>query len=155
MITIEFNDEKIELKYLLLDYTGTLSENGKIIEGVKERLEILADKFEKIEVLTADTFGSAEKELKGLKLNINILQGESGIQKLQKLNELGGQYCVAIGNGNNDVLMLRNARLSIAVINKDGCFARLINEADIVACSTNDILDGLIDKRKIVSLLRK
>jgi len=51
--------------------------------------------------------------------------------------------------------MLKNARLSIAVINKDGCFAKLINEADIVACSTNDVLDGLIDTRKIVSLLRK
>ncbi len=155
MITIEFNDEKIELKYLLLDYTGTLSENGKMIDGVKERLEALSDKFERIEVLTSDTFGSAEKELKGLKLNINILQGEAGTQKLQKLNELGAEYCAAIGNGNNDVLMLKNARLSIAVINKDGCFAKLINEADIVACSTNDVLDGLIDTRKIVSLLRK
>ncbi len=155
MITIEFNDEKIELKYLLLDYTGTLSENGKIIEGVKQRLEALSDKFERIEVLTADTFGSAKKELKGLNLNINILQGEAGIQKLQKLNELGAEHCVAIGNGNNDVLMLKKARLSIAVINKDGCFAKLINEADIVACSTNDVLDGLIDTRKIVSLLRK
>jgi soluble P-type ATPase len=155
MITIEFNDERIELKYMLLDYTGTLSENGKLMEGIRERLEKLSKKFDRIEILTSDTFHSAEKELAGLNLNINILEGEAGHKKLERLRELGAEYCVAIGNGNNDVLMLKAARLSIAVINGDGCFARLINEADIVAKSTNDILDGLIDTRKIVSLLRK
>ncbi len=155
MITIKFNDRLIRLKYLLLDYTGTLSENGRLMDGVKERLIKLSDMFDKIEVLTSDTFHSAEKELSGLDLHINILKGEAGYQKLQKLKELGAEYCVAIGNGNNDVLMLRHAKLSIAVINRDGCFAKLINEADIVVCSTNDILDGLIDTRKIISLLRK
>ncbi len=155
MITIEFNDERIELKYLLLDYTGTLSENGRLIHGIRERLEKLSAVFDGIEVLTSDTFHSAERELKGLRLNINILEGEAGTQKLDKLNELGAKYCVAIGNGNNDMLMLKYARLSIAVINGDGCFAKLINEADIVVKSTNDILDGLIDTRKIISLLRK
>ncbi len=155
MIEITFNDEKIRLKYLLLDYTGTLSESGKLIKGIRERLEQLSDMFDKIEVLTSDTFHSAQKELEGLNLNINILEGEAGKQKLQKLNELGAQHCVAIGNGNNDMLMLKYARLSVAVINRDGCFAKLLNEADIVVNSTIDILDGLIDKRKIVSLLRK
>ncbi len=152
MITVEF-DETIVLKYLLLDYTGTLSENGKLIDGVRKRLNELSKLLE-IEVLTSDTFGSARSELKGIDCTVNIIDGKAKEKKLKRLQDLGADNCVAIGNGHNDMLMLKHARLSIAVINAEGCYAKLISQADIVARSINDALDILLDKRKIIAVLR-
>ena len=57
MIEIEIPGfKKLQLKYLVMDYNGTLAIDGKLIEGVENRLYALADHLE-IHVITADTFG--------------------------------------------------------------------------------------------------
>ncbi len=152
---IEFENLKLNLKYLLLDYTGTLSEHGKLMECVKEKLLMLSDKFEKIYVLTADTFGTAESELKGLPVIVKVLTHPSSKGKIDTVKALGGEYCVSIGNGNNDIEMLKLTKLSLAVINRDGCNARLLNSADIVFKSTCDALDSLLKPKVLISLLRE
>ena len=50
----------VEIEHLVSDFTGTLSEDGTLCEGVKERLNRLADDIQ-IHVLTADTFNVAKK----------------------------------------------------------------------------------------------
>lgn len=152
---IEFEDLKFHLKYLLLDYTGTLSEHGKLIECVGEKLTKLSRHFEKIYVLTADTFGTAEKELKGLPVIVKVLTHPSSKGKVDVVNSLGGEYCVSIGNGNNDIEMLKLTKLSFAIINRDGCNARLFSASDIVFKSICDALDSLIEPKIIISLLRE
>jgi len=152
---IQFENINLNLKYLLLDYTGTLSEHGKLMDCVKDKLKLLHSEFEKIFVLTADTFGTAREELKNLPVETKILKHPTSKGKLKIVNELGPEYCVAIGNGNNDIDMLKASKLSFAVINKDGCNAKLIDYADIVFKSTCDALDALIDPRIIISLLRE
>ena len=53
---------------LVLDFTGTLSEGGRLLPGVDERLGRLVAKL-RIVVLTADTFGTAR--------DISVLQDGS------------------------------------------------------------------------------
>ncbi len=155
MIEFEVNERKIEIHNLLLDYTGTLSANGRLIEGVRERLMELRKRLNTIEVLTSDTFHTAEKELEGLNLSITVIDGVAKHVKQKRIKALSPEHCVAIGNGNNDILMLKEAKIGIATINADGCFAKLITAADIVVCSILDALDMLIDTRKLIALLRE
>ena len=95
---VNFENISLNLKYLLLDYTGTLSEHGKLINCVKEKLLILSNNFEKIIVLTADTFGTAHKELKNFPVEVKILEHPTSKGKLEVVNKLGPEYCVSIGN---------------------------------------------------------
>ncbi len=155
MIRFEVDGRKLELRYLLLDYTGTLSENGRLISGVRERLKQLSRKFESVKVLTADTFGTARRELEGLDVEIHVIEGTAKQFKGELVNRLGPQWCVAIGNGNNDTEMLRQACIGIAVINADGCFTKAILSADIVAKSIEDALDMLFEPRKLIADLRE
>ena len=58
--------KSMDLKYLVLDYNGTIAKDGIISEGVKERLKKLSGIYE-IYVLTADTHGTARKMCEGLR----------------------------------------------------------------------------------------
>ena len=46
----------VKLKHLVSDFTGTLSVNGKLLPGVKEQLNKIADLLA-VHILTSDTFG--------------------------------------------------------------------------------------------------
>ncbi len=151
---VKFENIDLTLKYLLLDYTGTLSEHGKLMNCIKEKIQQLSGKFEKIFVLTADTFGTAERELKGLPVEVKILKHPSSEGKIEVVKKLGGEFCVSVGNGNNDIEMLKLTKLSLAVINKDGCHAKLIGVADILFKSTCDALDAISEPKVLISLLR-
>ncbi len=48
----------LELEHLVLDYNGTLAVDGRVLAGVKPRLQRLARSL-RIHVVTADTFGRA------------------------------------------------------------------------------------------------
>ena len=154
MLSIKLEGIDLSIEYLLLDYTGTISEHGRVLEGVQEKIEHLREKFKKIVVLTADTFKSVTKQLEDFEVEVVIFNEKTGKAKLEYMKKLGCDKCAAVGNGNNDIEMLQKAALSIAVINKDGCNANLIRNADLVFRSTYDALDALIDERILISLLR-
>ena len=70
MIKIEIpNYKTLELKYLVLDYNGTIALDGEIRKTVKEQLLKLSENLE-IYVLTADTHGTAKQMCEGLPLKI-------------------------------------------------------------------------------------
>ena len=56
----------LRLTHLVLDFNGTLARDGKAMEGVRQRLENLARELE-IHVLTADTFGTVEEAMAGIR----------------------------------------------------------------------------------------
>ena len=144
----------LHLKYLLSDYTGTLSENGTLIDGVGEKLSILSNIFDEIHILTADTFGTVSEQLKHYNVNIHILKGIVGEQKLKILQDFGAEYCAVIGNGNNDIQIASHAKVSVAVINKEGCSSNLIQHSDIVTCSIIDALNLFINTKQLRATLR-
>ncbi|HHE55975.1 MAG TPA: ATPase P [Caldithrix abyssi] len=155
MIEIEIPGfKKLQLKYLVMDYNGTLAIDGKLIEGVENRLYALADHLE-IHVITADTFGLVKTYLENFPIQLKIITStEQGKQKWQYVRQLGSGQVVAIGNGRNDRLMLKEAKLGIATIQAEGSAMETIQSADIVVNHINDALDLLREKLRLTATLR-
>ena len=62
---------------------------------------------------------------------------------------------VAIGNGANDVSMLRAAALGIVVVGPEGLATEAIAAATIVTLSIADALDLLLNPKRLVATLRR
>jgi P-type E1-E2 ATPase len=144
----------VRLGHLVSDFSGTLSFDGKILPGVRERLNRIA-KIMKVHILTADTFGTARDALRDTDCNVNILTGDDNdVQKEEYVQKLNAESVVAIGNGNNDRKMLKAARIGIAVTEGEGCAADAITAANIHVRSTLDGLDLLLNPKRLMATLR-
>ncbi len=144
----------VRLEHLVSDFTGTLSVNGQLIQKVDARLNKVAE-FMKIHILTADTFGKAMVELKGINCEVHILTGENhDVQKEEYATKLGADRVAAFGNGNNDRRMLKAARIGIAVIEGEGCALDAIMAADIHVRSAVEGLDLLLNPKRLKATLR-
>lgn len=141
----------IFLTHLVLDFTGTLSLDGKLLPGVPERLTRLSQSLA-ILVLTADTFGTARKALDGLPAEVRIIQ--TGKDKEALIRQLGVENVCAIGNGNNDVDMVRAAALGIAVLGPEGCSATLLAVSRVAVRDILDALDLLMNPLRLKATLR-
>jgi soluble P-type ATPase len=62
---------------------------------------------------------------------------------------------VAIGNGNNDHLILKEAALGIAVLGDEGLSVSAIKNADIVMKNISDALDLFLKTKRLIATLRK
>jgi soluble P-type ATPase len=144
----------LELEHFVTDFSGTLSEDGNVLPGITKKLNELSKKL-KIHVLTSDTFGRAQQELKGVNCTLHILEGEGHIfQKEKYLLNLGAEKVVALGNGNNDTLMLRTARLGITVCLKEGCSVEALKSSMILVKSPIDAIDLLLHPKRLIATLR-
>ncbi len=144
----------VRLEHLVSDFTGTLSVDGKLLSGVKERLNKISE-FLKVHILTADTFGKAKVELKGINCEIHILKGKDhDIQKEEYVKKLGAGSVVAFGNGNNDRKMLNAAKIGMAVCLNEGCSKDAIASADVFVISIIDALDLLLHPKRLKATLR-
>ena len=146
---------RLEIRSLVLDFTGTLSVDGVLIEGVRERITELSRGL-KIYVLTADTFGKAAQALQGLPLEVTILKTDHEDRaKEEFVRSLGADSTAAMGNGSNDSLMLQRAALGIAVLEDEGCSAAAIRNADMVVKSIRDGFDLLLKPLRLKAGLRR
>ncbi|HEX9970657.1 MAG TPA: ATPase P [bacterium] len=155
MIEIEIPGfRNLSLQHLVLDYNGTLACDGKLLEGVRELLSVLSENVD-VHVITADTFGLVRTEMNGTPCQIEILErSNEATQKENFIETLGAESVVAIGNGNNDRLMLKQARLGILVIGREGCSVAALQAADIVVTDVNAGLDLLIAPLRCKATLR-
>jgi soluble P-type ATPase len=76
------------------------------------------------------------------------------VEKLNYLQRLDANCCACLGNGRNDVLMLKNAALGIAVVGKEGAAVEAILAARVVALSILDALDLLLRPLRLKATLR-
>jgi P-type E1-E2 ATPase len=144
----------VQLKHFVSDFTGTLSVDGRLLPGVKERLNGIAGDLT-VHILTADTFGRARAELEGIQCIITILSGEDhDIQKRNYVKKLGTRHVAAFGNGNNDREMLKAAHIGIAVTESEGCSVDALTCADILVKSAVDGLDLLLNPKRCKATLR-
>lgn len=144
----------LQLKHIVMDYNGTLSCDGYLLEGVRERLKILANDI-KLHVLTADTFGRAASQLEGIPALLSILPLDNqDTGKLDYLKKLGADFSVCIGNGRNDRLMLKGAVLGIALIQEEGASVETLLSADVVCKDILAALDLLTKTKRLVATLR-
>jgi soluble P-type ATPase len=109
----------------------------------------------KIHMITADTFGSANVQLKGVPCELHIIKGANqDVLKEDFIRFLDGNKIVALGNGNNDRRMLKAARVGIAVVNAEGCAKEASRAADILVISAQDGLDLLLHPERLKATLR-
>lgn len=144
-----------EFSNLVLDMNGTLAVDGIIPEGVLERIKILSEVLH-VYLITADTHGRLESQKDKIHARIKrIFPPGEALQKADFIESIGVSASVAIGNGSNDVEMLKKAKLGIAVIGGEGCAVDAIEAADIVVSKAEDALDLLINTNRLVATLRK
>ena len=145
--------EELALNHLILDYNGTIAEDGEIIDSIRPRLAELSKELS-IYVITADTHGTAAKKCEGLPLQVlTFPTTEVGKIKAEEATKMEGGV-ITIGNGFNDIQMSDAADLSICVIGKEGCCGALLAHTDVVVTSIEDALDLLLKTGRLHATLR-
>ena len=156
---------QLHIRVICSDYTGTLSCQGKLIDGVAQRLRQLA-KLVDIHVVTSDTRKTARKQLKGLPIALHdeITSDDHDVFKRDYLTTLGTTLGIApksiavFGNGRNDRLWLAAVRdaggLAIAVDVGEGCAVEAMASATLFVVGIRNALDLLLDSKRIVGTLR-
>ncbi|RLA84211.1 MAG: ATPase P, partial [Deltaproteobacteria bacterium] len=129
-----------EIENLVLDFNGTIAKDGRIHNKVKDRLNLLGKKL-KVYILTADTRGDVEEKVRRLRVEVvRLEEGPEAEQKRDFVRKVGPQRTIAVGNGYNDHLMVKEAVLGIAVIGPEGAAKETVLNADVVV---TDVLDAL------------
>ena len=141
--------------HLILDLNGTISLDGRIIRGVKEKLEKLSQKLD-ITVVTADTNKNAARLLGDLPVSVfTIKETQENEQKLGVVLEKGQNRTVCIGNGRNDVSMLRESAIGICVLGGEGASPEAMVASNLVVPTINDALDLLLKPHRLRASLRR
>ncbi len=156
MIEVEIPDfENIRLQSLVMDFNGTLAEDGQLIEGVASRLRAVS-KLLSLYVITADTFGTVNAQLQDLPVSVVILKNRENqaVEKMAFIRHLGTVKTAAIGNGRNDRQMLAEARIGVAVILREGASPETVAAADIVSCDICGALELFLNPMRLKATLR-
>jgi soluble P-type ATPase len=145
----------MEIENIVLDLNGTIATDGRIPSEVKEKINSLSHGA-KIYILTADTQGTASEESSDVKAELlKVSEKDSAQVKLRVMESLDPTRTVAIGNGNNDHLILKEAALSIAVLGDEGTSVSAIKNADIIVKNISDGLGLFLNPKRLIATLRE
>ncbi len=145
------------IRTIVSDFTGTLSRNGRLTPGVKPRLRRLL-KLVDLEILTADTYGTASRQLRGIVVPNKLKTRRHDIEKRRFAKRFRLKHVAAIGNGNNDRMLLSSVKksggLAIAVDNGEGCAIDALNGANLFVVGAANALDLLLNPTACKATLR-
>ncbi len=145
----------LTLRYVVLDYNGTLAKDGELKSEAKVLLKSLTDSYA-VHVITADTFGSVQAQVEGFDVTVKVLKSDDHtLEKAAYVRSLTADSCVAVGNGNNDQKMLKDAALGIALIGDEGCSTQTLLNSDIVCKNIADALELLLNEKRLIATLRQ
>ncbi|MEX2704993.1 MAG: hypothetical protein Q6352_007005 [Candidatus Freyrarchaeum guaymaensis] len=68
--------------------------------------------------------------------------------------ELGDENTLAVGNGKNDKLMLKKAKIGTAITGKEGASPSALQNADIAVTNPLHTLELILDPQKLVATMR-
>ena len=145
---------EIEIENVVFDYNGTIAVDGKLIDEAK-KLILKLKEYANIHILTADTYGTVEKEC--LKLGVKVATFPKEMASLSKkeiVENLNPEKTICVGNGYNDIEMFKICKISIAVIEKEGCSGKLLAHSDIVTGSINDAINIILYENRMKATLR-
>ena len=150
------NFGKITLKNILFDINGTIQFYGNISRNKRKCIKKLK-KYFNIYLISADTRGNLKEIAK--KLNVNYIKIRSkdlseAEAKNHELMKLGKDFTVAIGNGNNDYLMLKNSIIGIVILGKEGASVKSIINSDLVLNNLREVINFLLDEKIMIATLR-
>ena len=145
----------LDLRHLVLDVNGTIALDGALIAGVHDRL-VGVQRLVEVHLVSADTHGSLDRLAAEVGLRAQQLTpGLEAEQKARFVEGLGAAQVVAIGNGANDVAMLRVVALGIAVLGPEGMATAALGAADVLVSSIHEALDLLAQPRRLAATLRR
>ncbi len=145
----------LTIESLVIDLNGTIATDGKIPSEVKERIQLLSRSVQ-IYILTADTQGTAQNEIKDMRANlVRIEEEDSKKGKFEFIKGLDLEKTVAIGNGHNDQFVLKEAALGIAVLGDEGLAVSALKQADVVVKNISDALDLFLRQKRLMATLRE
>ena len=143
-----------EITDLVLDFNGTIAKDGHIHNKVKDILHLLGRKLT-LHVLTADTRGDVETATRRLPVRIQKLEGVNTTEeKAAFVRSLGGDHVIAIGNGTNDRLMLKEACLGLCILGEEGAATETLLASDAVFTSVLDALRFILKPLRHRATLR-
>jgi soluble P-type ATPase len=152
MIRVEIPQKgTIELQHAVFDINGTLAVDGIIAHDVIRRLQILSEQVT-LHFLTAGTHGNVPELERSLGRPLRLIS--KGEEKMRYVQQLGPSNVVAIGNGMNDIGMLRLAALGIAILSTEGLAVRAWQAADVIVLSPLDAIDLLLRPKRLIATLR-
>lgn len=146
----------VQLSHAVFDVNGTLATDGVLIDGVAGRIAQLTDRLT-VHLMTADTHGKQVEIDRQLGLVAERLK-PGGFEREQKaafVQALGAAQTAAIGNGANDVDMLKAATIGIAVIGREGLSGEALAAADVVVADIRDAIDLLLNPKRLIATLRR
>ena len=156
MIRIEIpGGEEIKIEHIVFDVNGTLALDGILLPEVSSLLMELSERTN-IHLLTADTHGKQAEIDQQLGITATrVKAGKEAEQKAAFLKSLGPDQSAAIGQGANDSLMLKEARIGICVLSEEGTALETLLQADLVTPNINTALSLFIHPTRLVASLRK
>ena len=145
----------LRLEHLVTDVNGTLAVDGQLIPGVNKRISSLRDRLT-VHLLTADTHGKQTVIDQQLNLSaIRLQSGNEAEQKAEYVRKLNAERVIAIGQGANDALMLKEAALGICVMSVEGVAVETLLSADLLLPDIASALELFDKPLRIVASLRK
>lgn len=146
--------KELRLLNLVLDYNGTLAVDGHLLPGVAPRLKVLSRSLH-LHLLTADTFGTVGSQVAHLPVALTVIPRDREAEaKAHFVRGLGGENTAAVGNGNNDRLMLAAAALGLAVVQEEGLAVAALTAADVVLPGILAALDLFLFTSRLTATLR-
>lgn len=145
----------IDIENIVIDLNGTIATDGRITPEVRKKITSLSE-LAKVYILTADTQGTANKEILGMNVElIKVPEENSKRGKFEFLSTLNLETTVVIGNGSNDQLTLKEAALGIAVLGDEGVSVSAMKSADIVVENIHNALDLFLEPKRLIATLRE
>lgn len=146
--------DQLQISNVILDFNGTIAIDGRLIEGVKEKINSLSSEFS-FYVVTADTYGTVAKELGDVNCKIiNLSQSVEFNNKLDVLMSLGKNETLCVGNGFNDRVVLKECVLGISLLQEEGLNIEALMASDFVCKSILDLFSCLETPNRIKATLR-
>jgi soluble P-type ATPase len=146
---------ELRIEHLVTDVNGTLALDGVLLDGLPKRIDALRERLQ-VHLLTADTHGRQAIIDQQLNLSaVRIKGGNEAGQKAVYVKNLGADSVIAIGQGANDVLMLKASALGICVMSREGVAVETLLGADILVPDIFAALDLLDNPLRLIASLRK
>lgn len=141
----------LSLDQVVLDVNGTVTDRGRLLDGVGAALERLRSHVGVL-LVSADTFGTLEQI--GEDLGVETRTVRRGVDKRRLVEELGPERTAVIGNGTNDGPALAAAAVGLAVLGPEGTSGDAVRAADVLCRSVVEAVELLLDPNALAATLR-
>lgn len=157
MLTVDVSGRgRLEIKNIVLDVNGTICIDGHLIDELSVLTQLIKEAYQiDFYLVTAATRGVPQKEADELGATVEVVAGDEALAKKEFISRLGSSITAAIGNGSNDALMLKEAAVGIAVIQKEAAAVEAVLAADVLVTDVRDALGLFLHPRRLKATLRK